>query len=163
MRIGVLSDTHISSPRETLPVALLKAFESVDLILHAGDWIDLCVLDQLRPLAEVRGVFGNMDRPAVRCTLPETLELDLCGFRVGLIHGFGPPSGIETRIAQKFNRPPDLIVYGHTHRPVFHKKGKTHFFNPGSPGDSGFTPRRTFGLLSLGEEIRGEILSVDPA
>ncbi|HEQ60870.1 MAG TPA: metallophosphoesterase, partial [Firmicutes bacterium] len=75
-RIGVLSDTHITSPKESLPPQLLEEFASVDLILHAGDWVDQCVLEQLRPLARVIGVRGNMDNPGVKSIMPELQELE---------------------------------------------------------------------------------------
>lgn len=157
-RIGVLSDTHITSPRESLPPQLLEEFASVDLILHAGDWVDPCVLEQLRPLAKVIGVRGNMDNPGIKCIMPELKELEIACYKIGLIHGWGSPAGIERRIRSRFQCPPDLIVFGHTHQPTIHEEEGVLYFNPGSPTDRAFCSQRSYGLIDLGEQIQARII-----
>ncbi len=159
MKIGVLSDTHLQAG-ENLPKSLVDTFEDVDLIIHAGDWIRLNVLEQLEQLAKVTGVWGNMDGPDVRGRLPEQVKMELEGHQVGIIHGWGPPARLEERILGKFPQPPELIIYGHTHQPVFHQKEGTWFLNPGSPTDRHFAPRRTCALLTLGAGIHAEIIDI---
>ena len=159
-RIGVLSDTHISSPRQSLPPQLLEDFASVDLILHAGDWVDACVLRQLEALAEVIGVRGNMDHPSISSNLPEIQQLDRSGYKIGLIHGSGSSSGIERRIRGKFQPLPDLIIFGHTHQAVLKRDGDVLFFNPGSPTDQVFAAQRSYGLVELGAKIEARIVSL---
>jgi len=158
-RLGVLSDSHIHSPTQSLPCRLLEDFQSVDLILHAGDWVDLCVLDQLRPLAEVVGVAGNMDGAEIRSTFPVTNDLCISGYRIGLTHGWGGPSGIEDRILRRFQEVPDLIVFGHTHRSLFRKDGNLYFFNPGCARDVTSPYASTYGIITLGETIEARIVS----
>jgi len=75
MKIGVVSDTHINSPSDSLPAEMLARFgkENVELILHAGDIIHGRVLDELSRTAEVKAVAGNMDPPELKATLPRRL------------------------------------------------------------------------------------------
>lgn len=157
-RIGVLSDTHITSPQESLPLQLLEDFASVDLILHAGDWVDRCVLDHLTSVAKVIGVRGNMDHPSIKSIMPEFKELEISGYKIGLIHGWGSPAGIEKRIRSKFRCTLDLIVFGHTHQPTVHEEAGVLFFNPGSPTDRAFCSQRSYGLIDLGEQIQARII-----
>ena len=162
-RIGVLSDTHITEGSgQKLPEKMLRDFRSVDLIIHAGDWVDLCVMDQLSPLAEVRGVFGNMDGPAVRYHWPEIDCFSLDGFNIGIIHGWGPKEGLEYRILKKFPDPPDLIIFGHTHVPLSQKIGEVLVFNPGAPLGRAHNNRNTYGIITLGDSIRTEIVPTLP-
>ena len=91
LKIGVVSDTHISRSEE-LPKELLTAFAGVDLILHAGDLVSLAVLEGLKKIApEVCAVWGNMDPPDVKQALPEKRIIQAKQFRIGLIHGSGAP------------------------------------------------------------------------
>ena len=160
-RIGVLSDTHIASRSQRLPSQLLEDFASVDLILHAGDWVDLCLLNQLEPLAEVVGVQGNMDHPNVRLKWPEIQQLEIVGFKIGLAHGWGSPSGIVERIVRRFSEVPNLLIYGHTHIPTFEKRGDLHLFNPGSTTGGAYTSDRSYGIITLGTKIQAEIIPLD--
>ena len=159
-RIGVLSDTHITSRRETLPPQLLEEFASVDLILHAGDWVDLCVLEQLSPLADVLGVRGNMDNHSVKSNMPESQELEISGYKIGLTHGWGSSTGIERRILDRFQPSPDLVIFGHTHQPTVRRDGNILYFNPGSPTDRVFAPQRSYGVIDVGEKIEARIVTL---
>ncbi len=116
IKIGVLSDTHISGFDKNLKEIIDEKFSDADLIFHAGDLVDLCVLDLFGD-KEVRAVYGNMDSWRVREVLPEQLLMNINGFRIGLIHGWGSPSGLERKLADKLGRL-DCIVFGHTHYPV---------------------------------------------
>lgn len=158
IKIGVLSDTHISGFDKNLKKIIDEHFSDADLIFHAGDLVDLCVLDFFGD-KEVRAVYGNMDNGSVRKTLPEQLVMDIKGFRIGLIHGWGSPSGMEKKLADKMGRL-DCIVYGHTHYPVNRTIGGILFFNPGSAVDKRSAPSRTVGILEIGENITGRIVSV---
>lgn len=158
-RIGVLSDTHIAHPSQQLPASLLRAFEGVDLIIHAGDWVDLCLLQQLEPLAKVIGVSGNMDSPGVRGEMPVTQEIEVEGVRLFVTHGWGPPAQIEQRIISKYRPRADVIVYGHTHQAVFRQDAGYYFLNPGSPTDDVYSAQRTCGILTVKQgQVEGEIL-----
>ncbi|HPE07913.1 MAG TPA: metallophosphoesterase family protein, partial [Smithellaceae bacterium] len=93
VKIGVLSDTHISGYNEKLKEIINEHFSDVDLIFHAGDLVDLCVLDLFGD-KEVRAVCGNMDNQRVKQELPEQLLMNINGFKIGLIHGWGSPEGM---------------------------------------------------------------------
>lgn len=153
IRIGVISDTHLSHPTKELRDLADGPFKEVEMILHAGDMTELRVLDSFSG-KKVVAVCGNMDSSMVRKEFPPERVLGLGDYRIGLIHGWGMPQGIEERIARQFEGV-DCIVYGHTHHPSARKQEGIFFFNPGAFG--GLTPR-TVGLLTLGEEIEAEII-----
>jgi putative phosphoesterase len=157
MKVGVISDTHLREPSGELERIVLVHFSDVDMILHAGDFVDQRIVDFFGQWNLV-AVCGNMDTGEVKSSLPDKRTIDISGFKIGLIHGWGSPIGLEKRIKAQFP-PLDCLVYGHTHYPANHKRGGLLFFNPGSPTRS-LTGRNTIGLLSLGKEIKGEIVKV---
>ncbi len=160
MKIGVISDTHLKGPDGLLEKIAGTLFHDADLILHAGDLVEPGVLAVFsgRP---VLAVAGNMDSPAVREAFPGKRVFPAGRFRIGLIHGWGPPDGIEERLALVFRDDPvDCVVYGHTHRPAHHLRNGVLFFNPGSAG-GGFTARRTVGILEITDRIAGSIIELE--
>jgi len=157
MKIGVISDTHLIEPSMELERIVLAHFNDADMILHAGDFVDQRVVDFFRRWNLI-AVCGNMDTGEIRSSLPQKRTIDVSGFKIGLIHGWGSPIGLEKRVKPQFP-PLDCLIYGHTHHPANHKRGGLLFFNPGSPTRS-FTGRNTIGILTLGKEIKGEIIKV---
>jgi len=151
MKIGVLSDTHIHLAEEISP-EVVKAFSNVDLIVHAGDFVGSQVLEGLKRLGEVKAVHGNMDSMELRGLLPEKELLVAGGKKIGIIHGWGGPEGIEQKVRELFDDV-DIIIYGHSHRANIERIGDVLFFNPG-PG------YQSFGVLTIGEDVRGEIIKV---
>jgi len=160
MRIGVLSDTHIPKAALDLPEDIYNEFVTVDLILHAGDLVELSVLEKLEKMAPVKAVYGNMDMTEVRQRLPKKEIIEIGDFKIGLMHGFGTPKGLEKRVKGEFDKSVDLIVFGHSHMPFNEKIDNTILFNPGSPTDKIFTPYNSFGILDIGDEIVGRILRI---
>jgi putative phosphoesterase len=157
MKIGVISDTHLKEPSAELEGIVLAHFKDVDMILHAGDFVDQRIVDFFQRWNLV-AVCGNMDAGEIRSSLPQKRTIEASGFRIGLIHGWGSPIGLERRV--KAELPPlDCLVYGHTHYPANHRRGGLHFFNPGSPTRS-FRGPNTIGILSVGKEIKGDIIEV---
>ena len=159
MKIGVISDTHLNISDDRLQEIVKDHFHDVDLILHAGDIVDLTVLDVFKD-KEVYAVSGNMDHDSVREVFPEKRILEIEGWRIGMIHGWGSPSGLEEKILWEFE---DVacIVYGHTHRAVNEVRDGVLLFNPGSPTDRRFAKRNSVGILEIGEEIVGTIIGLD--
>ena len=151
MRIGVISDTHVKTCRE-IPERIRAALAEVDLIVHAGDFTEIAVLEGLRELGEVRAVRGNMDSGELKRMLPEKELFVVNGKKVGLTHGSGGPWGIADRIRQMFGDV-DLIIFGHSHQPCHQYLQGSLLFNPGRAGDS-------FGLLTIDDEIKAEIIRV---
>ena len=151
MRIGVLSDTHAASFAE-IPEKIVSILSEVDMIIHAGDFTAKNVLDGLKQLGKVIAVQGNMDSYELKRILPEKELITAGGRKIGIIHGWGGPDGIENRIGAMFNDV-DIIVYGHSHQPKNEIIGDILFFNPGRA-------RNTIGILTVGDEVDGEIITI---
>jgi putative phosphoesterase len=151
MKIGVLSDSHVTS-FDQLNDKILTALADVDLIVHAGDFVVKDVLDGLKQLGEVKAVWGNMDSDEIKAILPEKELLEIGGRRIGITHGWGSPFGIDERVGNALSGV-DIIIYGHSHYPQNETRNGVLFFNPG--------PARTsFGILTVGAEISGEIIRI---
>ena len=151
MRIGVISDTHVRTVDE-LPAEIVKAMAEVDLIVHAGDFTDIAVLDGLKSIGEVKAVAGNMDSGELREELPRKELFSLGGKKIGLIHGSGGPWGIASRVRELFDDA-DIIIYGHSHETCNRYVKGSLMFNPGQARDS-------FGILTLRNEVKTEIIRV---
>lgn len=159
MKIGVLSDTHLHSVTPLLRRIHEQYLSDVDAVLHAGDVVSAEVVAFLDRGAFF-GVHGNMDPPDVRELLPPARIVELAGRRIGLTHGGGSPSGLEERVMQHFPDV-DILVYGHSHRPVSHVRDGILCFNPGTA--TGFTRNgeHTIGILELGDTIQGRIVVIE--
>ncbi len=149
MKIGVISDTH-----DYLDPKVPALFEGMDHILHAGDiglpWLIL----QLENIAPVTAVLGNTD---VGLNYRETEMIELGG-RKFIIHHIvdiqSPTAPIKRRIIREN---PDVVVFGHTHKPLSQQIEKTLYFNPGYAGKSRFGLARSVAILHCDEwEIRPE-------
>lgn len=148
MRIGVISDTHdLLDPRVT------ELFEGVDHILHGGDvglpWLIL----KLEGIAPVTAVLGNTD---TGISLRETEVVQLDG-RKFLIHHVVNPHAPHETIARRIAREkPDVVVFGHTHKPFSERINGTLYLNPGSAGRARFNLPRTVAILETGPELKVE-------
>lgn len=144
MRLGVIADTH-----GLLRPAVLDAFANVDHILHAGDVGPDDLLVELESLAPVTAVFGNTDGFDIRRRCPQVACLELDGCSVTVTHGdqFGSPT--PDVLHAKFPDA-DIIVYGHTHRPLLELVDKTvTVMNPGSAGPRRFDIVPSVGIMEL--------------
>ena len=159
MRVGVLSDTHVPAAAPALPAAVFSLFQGVDLILHAGDIVELSVLEELSVIAPVEAVAGNMDSQDVQLRLPHKKVIPINGCRVGLIHGKYRIDVQREMIAKEFTGV-DLIVYGHSHAPFWGMVNGIHFLNPGSPTDKRHAPYNSVALLTIGDTISAEIIRI---
>lgn len=159
MKIGVISDTHLKEPSPELLRLAGTVFKDVDMILHAGDIVSLQVLGAFQG-KKVVAVRGNMDLPDSKSILNDLEIIEADNFRIGLVHGWDSPSGLEQRIRKKFDRV-DVIVYGHSHAPANHVVDGILFFNPGSFKSDWRSKEMTVGILTLGEKITGEIIVVN--
>jgi putative phosphoesterase len=121
--IGVISDTH-----GLLRPEVMESFKGVDLILHAGDVGDPEVIDHLESVAPVVVVRGNMDYGSRADQLPVSRSLIIGKNKLFLIHDI---EWIDRQMALQSYQ---VIITGHTHRPLIDDKNKVLFFNPGSAG-----------------------------
>ncbi|HEY3873807.1 MAG TPA: metallophosphoesterase family protein [Actinocrinis sp.] len=152
MRVVVLSDTHAPRRWHGCPPAVAEHLRDADLILHAGDVCTADVLDELARFAEVRVVLGNNDGPDVAAWgAPETLEFELAGLRVAMIHDSGRTADRAARMRGRFPEA-QLVVFGHSHIPLDETgPDGLRIFNPGSPTDRRRQPHGTIGLLDVAE------------
>lgn len=146
--IGVLSDTHLKTPTDDFKRFLTKTFGSADMIVHAGDMTSVYVYEFLSNF-NVKAVKGNMDDSDLKSILPDKITFEVMGLRFGIIHGQGPPFGIEDLVLKEFENV-DVIIFGHSHVPTLSKRGKVYLFNPGSYRKP-FTPPPTVGILRIDE------------
>ncbi len=160
MKIIVISDTHIPRAANDLPAELYEAIGRADLVLHAGDFVELEILEKLKAVKNTIGVFGNMDPREVRNILKPKEIVTAGKFKIGLIHGYGAPAELINTVRSEFGKV-DAIVFGHSHAPVNIVLDGILFFNPGSPTDKVFSPYNSYGVLKVTDEgIKGEIVKI---
>ena len=145
LRLLVLADTHVPKRARDLPAEVWAAVDAADVVLHAGDWVDVVLLDALeRRAARLVAVYGNNDGPPLRARLPEVARADLGGLRFAVVHETGPATGRETRCARDFPDT-DVLVFGHSHIPWDTvAPGGLRLLNPGSPTDRRRQPEKTY-------------------
>jgi hypothetical protein len=158
----VLADTHVpDGGLSRLPARAWAELSSADVILHAGDVTGPAFLAQLRELAPVYAVLGNNDA-ALTGVLRETVEIDLDGVAIAMVHDSGPRTGREARLRRRFPAA-RVVVFGHSHIPrnAAGLDGQL-LFNPGSPTQRRREPAHTIGVLDIdGSTVRAEIVVVD--
>jgi putative phosphoesterase len=160
VRVVVLSDTHVRrGGRKEMPAAALDHLRGADTILHAGDVLEGWFLDDLAELAPVHAVLGNND---VDLTLPERLQVELAGVRIGMVHDSGARTGREARLARWFPGC-DLVVFGHSHAPLNARGHGQRLLNPGSPTDKRAQRHHTLAVVDLdeGRIRRADIVELD--
>jgi putative phosphoesterase len=164
--MGVLSDTHMSptnSRRSLGAVHDLFRRANVDLILHAGDVGDAATLRDLEAIAPTVAVRGNADPLNLIEALPDRVRIDAGSKTVLMLHGHHGKTALQE--ARAAARPDiDLIVFGHSHKPLIEREGETILFNPGSPTERRWNPHFGVGLIRVSDgAIEPElVLFTDP-
>ncbi|MEX5293799.1 metallophosphoesterase [Kocuria sp. CPCC 205268] len=145
VRLLLLADTHVPRRARDLPRAVWQAVDDADVVLHAGDWMDLATLDRLEQrAARLVGVWGNNDGPELRERLPEVARETLGGVRFGMVHETGAAAGREARMDRAFPGL-DVLVFGHSHIPWDSTTlAGMRLLNPGSPTDRRRQPHCTY-------------------
>ena len=168
--IGLLSDTHIPQRMGDLTDVVLDDFKkrNVDYVFHMGDFTSFEVYERLIETfgsEKVVAVRGNMDFDSkLKQILPEKLEFKIYNFKVLILHGMGGPNIIIKRLIKKLdliNSDYDIVIFGHTHRPVNEVSNGILFFNPGTttPIDNKLTVISSYGYLKISRsEIKPEIV-----
>lgn len=145
--IAVVSDTHMPKGKRQLPEECVEKIRAAEAVIHAGDFSEVSVLSELEALCPVvLGVFGNVDEPALWQRLPETLEVEVGGRTVAVVHDAGPREGRLRRLRARFPAA-DAVVFGHSHLPLHEEEGGFQIFNPGSPTERRRAPQPSMGLL----------------
>jgi putative phosphoesterase len=143
-KIGVISDTH-----GLFDAAIRRHFTGVEHIVHAGDIGGQEVIEQLKTIAPVTAVSGNVDGFEAS-GFPREAVITIAGWRIALYHRLYE-GGVMTTEGRGFLKRAgaDICVFGHTHKPVTERMGGILLFNPGSAGPKRFTLPRGIGLLLL--------------
>lgn len=144
-RIGVISDTH-----DFFDPQIRELFNGVDHIIHGGDiglpWIIL----QLEELAPVTAVIGNTDETGINYKETELVQI---GSRKFLVHHTVEPKNLSEKLKRRIIRDnPDVVIFGHTHKPFCETIGNTLFLNPGYAGRQRFELPRTLAILTCDEQ-----------
>ena len=126
------------------------AVDDADVVVHAGDWVSVELLDALQARAKrLVGVFGNNDGPQLRARLPEVARLELAGVRLAVVHETGAAAGRERRCAAAYPDV-DVLVFGHSHIPWDSTTATgLRLLNPGSPTDRRRQPTHTYMTAEL--------------
>ncbi|WP_290052727.1 metallophosphoesterase family protein [Amycolatopsis solani] len=145
MRLLLISDTHLPARARELPSQVWDEVAAADVVVHAGDWVEIGLLDELEARSKrLIGVYGNNDGADLRARLPEIARAELDGVRLAVIHETGAKQGREQRCDAKFPDT-DVLVFGHSHIPwdTVAPSG-LRLLNPGSPTDRRRQPHCTY-------------------
>jgi putative phosphoesterase len=159
MRLVILADTHVPKRARDLPAAVWTAVAGADVVIHAGDWVDVALLDLLQERSRhLVGVVGNNDGGALRARLPEVARVELGGLRFTVVHETGQSTGRDRRMDDRYREDSDVVVFGHSHIPWDTRTPMgLRLLNPGSPTDRRRQPVATY----MTAEVRdGELLDV---
>ena len=168
--IGLLSDTHVPQRTNTVPDVVIDDFikKKVDYVFHMGDFTSYEIYKNLIDTFgkdKVVAVRGNMDFDStIKKSLPESIEFKIYDYNILMLHGMGGPNMIIKRLVKKLdllNSDYDIVIFGHTHRPVNEKHNDILFFNPGTttPIDNKFTIVSSYGYLKISnKKIEPEII-----
>jgi putative phosphoesterase len=159
VRLVLVSDTHVPKRARDLPAEVWAAVDAADIVIHAGDWVDVPLLDALEARsARLIACYGNNDGPALRRRLPEIARAELDGVRLAVVHETGPATGREARCAARFPDT-DVLVFGHSHIP-WDTTAHTglRLLNPGSPTDRRRQPFATFMTATIANGRLGDVV-----
>jgi putative phosphoesterase len=155
----LISDTHLPTRARDLPASVWDQVARVDVVIHAGDWVEPPLLDALEARANrLVGCWGNNDGDELRRRLPEVAEVVLEGVRFTVVHETGPSSGRDTRMARR-HPDTDVLVFGHSHIPWDTTAGTgLRLLNPGSPTDRRRQPFCTYMTAKVAESVLSNVV-----
>jgi putative phosphoesterase len=161
VRLAIVSDTHMPRRNRVLPEACVERLRAADAILHAGDFVELPVLEHIRSLGPpVHAVRGNVDSAELQARLPLSQVVDCGGASIAMIHDAGPAAGRLARMRRRFPEA-GAVVFGHSHLPLHEAEGGFQIFNPGSPTERRRAPSHTMGLATVdGGRVTFELIEL---
>jgi putative phosphoesterase len=153
--IGVISDTH-----GLVRPDVHSALAGVQLILHAGDVGDDEILDELELIAPVHAVYGNTDAPGRRRLVP-SIDVSIGGLSIHVSHGHEVGSPTPAKLVAQYAA--DVVVYGHTHRPLVARAAGRLVLNPGAAGPRRFDILPSVARLTIrGGAAEAELIDLEP-
>lgn len=151
--VGLIADTHIPKRALCVPQRVFEIFKNVDFIIHAGDLVELSVIDELEQIAPVLAVQGNMDGFEISNALPKLNSLKIFDYKIGVMHDPKTVNGSNEMLQLAKQNGFNVFVYGHTHSSRIKWEEKTLFINPGSPTDpASLINKPSVGLLKITKE-----------
>lgn len=151
--IGIVSDTHLPRFGRALPRALEDGLRSANVsrILHLGDMTDAIAIPLFEAIAPLDAVAGNNDPADVWERYGRRKIVTIDGVRIGMVHGDEGRgrNAHQNAIAAFDGEVTDVILYGHSHRPLIERRGKQIIANPGSPTDKRMMPTFSYGILTI--------------
>jgi uncharacterized protein len=158
MRLLLISDTHVPKRAKDLPARVWDEVDRADVVIHAGDWVEVDLLDALEARAAVLvACWGNNDGADLRARLPERADVTLGGVRFTVTHETGAASGREARMS-KLYPDTDVLVFGHSHIPWdTTAPGGLRLLNPGSPTDRRREPHCTYMTATAADGALSEV------
>lgn len=154
----LLADTHLPKRAKDLPAEVWDRVEAADVVMHAGDWVDLDTLDRLEARSRrLVAVVGNNDGPQLRARLPEVARATIGGVRFAVVHETGGKQGREARCDAAYPDD-DVLVFGHSHIPwdTTTPRG-LRLLNPGSPTDRRRQPFCTYLTLTASDGALSDV------
>jgi putative phosphoesterase len=144
-RLLLLADTHLPVRAKDLPAEVWRAVGAADLVVHAGDWVDVRLLDELEARsARLVACWGNNDHGELRERLPEVARVEVEGLALGVVHETGQAKGREERMSREY-ADLDVLVFVHSHIPWDTTTATgLRLLNPGSPTDRRRQPHCTY-------------------
>jgi putative phosphoesterase len=155
----MISDTHLPVRAKRLPPAVWDAVDDADVVIHAGDWVGVELLDELEARARrLVACWGNNDGPELRARLPEVARVELEGLEIAVVHETGAATGREERCDLAYPDD-DVLVFGHSHIPwdTTTPRG-LRLLNPGSPTDRRRQPYGTFLTATIGASGMSDVV-----
>ena len=135
--VGVISDTH-----GLMRLGVKNIFKNVNLIIHAGDIGNAAIIQTLAEIAPVIAVRGNIDTENGLDRFPAVQKIRIGKFCLTVIHNI---QEININTAGKN----EMVIFGHSHKPLIERRDKTVLFNPGSAGRKRFSLPLSVGLITV--------------
>lgn len=157
-RLLLIADTHVPKRARDLPEQVWLAVADADVVVHAGDWVDARLLDELQGRARrLVAVHGNNDGSELSSRLPLVARVEVDGLRLAVVHETGDAKGRERRCAEEY-ADVDVLVFGHSHIPWdTTAESGLRLLNPGSPTDRRRQPHCTYMTAEVHDGRLGEV------
>ena len=158
MRLLLIADTHVPKRARDLPQRVWDEVARADVVVHAGDWVEAALLDELEARADrLIACWGNNDGEELRARLPERAEATLDGIRFTVVHETGDAAGRDARMAKQYSDT-DVLVFGHSHIP-WDSTATTglRLLNPGSPTDRRRQPFCTYMTAAVDDGVLSDV------
>lgn len=158
MKLLLLADTHVPTRARVLPEQVWTAIDDADVVIHAGDWVDAGVFEEISARSKrLIACWGNNDGDDLRVQMPECARVTLGGVRIAVVHETGSSAGREQRMAAKYPNI-DVLVFGHSHIPwdTVTDTG-VRLLNPGSPTDRRRQPFCTYMTAEISDGVMHDV------